>query len=278
MELPQADFNAYFYALMTSTLFAVFGFFVCFGPLMAILSFTAIFVMVSPTLTTQWFIASLVTMVVYIILFLTIVRHSPNSFTFGEAGLITQIVGYVFIKFIENIHALQSSIEISNGNTHLQFIFLLFGATSTTIIILSPILYCKKYWCLAYVDQVVASISFYLGLVLNLIFVFVPAFVYFMKADNILMWLLQEITKTQFRLTLIAYWFILTVISFTVTYWFSSGEKHIEKTVIRKIFHGIAFLIFLPAYKDVEFVALVTALILSANLSTESLSCRIKEQ
>eukprot|EP00111_Clytia_hemisphaerica_P017224 TCONS_00050981-protein len=98
----QGDSNGYFYAVMTSTLFAVFGFFVCFGPLMTILLFATVFIIISPTITTGWFIVSLATIAVYFALFFTIVRHSPNSFTFGEAGLITQVIGYVLMKFTKN--------------------------------------------------------------------------------------------------------------------------------------------------------------------------------
>ena len=78
------------------------------------------------------------------------------------------------------------------------------------------------------------------------------------------------------KLLLFLYWFILVLFSFFVVYWYAktAHNNRIPKTIVRKIFHLIAVLIFLCGWSNSELLALVSTLVFCVFVVAEVLRAK----
>jgi len=250
-----------FISMTNASACALFGIYLCFNVWIFIGTSMGLFMFLMPyVLANSAFIAVLLG-IIFTTLFIALVRCFPNSFTFGEASLIVQTTCLIAFQFIRDLHSYYNRTIVDYQTEYSQFVLILMTSTIFTIAAISPILYCKKKWCLSESDKWIASICFYIGLILNVCIIFIPSMVYLMKKDP-LDWLITIIVfNKSFRIYLIVYWSVLVLFALIIVYWFSTGHKNIPKTIVRKIFHGIAFLIFAPLYYDREFFAVITTIV-----------------
>merc|ERR1712142_1375014 len=134
------------------------------------------------------------------------------------------------------------------------------------VFVLFPIFYCMTYHENTRKDKLIYSVCFYLGGLLNIVVIFLPLW-YFMLQTNPLKWILNTIARRKSRTNLLVYWLLLVTVSFAIVWWCylrqrkvrggGGGKRNtqIPKTIMRKTFHCIAVLIFLPSVQDQTFVA-----------------------
>ena len=200
--------------------------------------------------------------IICVSIFISLVRTTPNSFSFAEAGLLSQLTSLMLIKYLERIYHMyfHGSSNKHHGGAISTFVLITIVSSILGTILLLTFLYFKAYWGYSENDMIITSICFYVCSTFVIFFFFYPSCLY-MMGSNPLIFIWRTITKDAFRQLVVGYWFILVLISFAVVYWFSYGNTNIPKTIVRKIFHGLAFLIFMPLYKDIDFFAMVTVIV-----------------
>ena len=233
----------------------IFGIYVCLGPLIFLVSSVSFIIILMMTLETESIGLLVIGLIVMLLFHISLVRMNPNSFSFAEAGFISQGATFVMQQFFSQIyfHDLSSKEDIST------FILLTLSSSILGVVLMLPVLYCRANSYTG-MDLIALSIYFYICSIVIVLFVYIPSCFYLMGYNPVL-WMWQEITANKFRTTLVVYWLLLVSISVAIVFWFSNGRPEIPKTIVRKMFHVLAFLIFIPLYKDIEFVAMVTVIV-----------------
>lgn len=194
-------------------------------------------------------------------IFILLVKTIPNSFSFAEGCWLSQSISLMLMKYFGRIYYIYiNGLSKKNyGNLFSTFVLITIASSILGIVFLVPVMYCKAYWSYSETDVIVASICFHICSILVILFVFFPS-CFLMMGTNPIYFVWHMITMNIFRQLLVGYWLTLVLVSFVVVYWYSQGNTTIPKTIVRKIFHGLAFMIFIPLYKDIEFFTMVTVI------------------
>lgn len=237
------------------------GMYLCFATTEVLLAFSIVVVHITLTMELSQCVILLLGMTIAAVVFAIIVRLCPHTFTFCETGLLSQSMLILLVKQGLNLHSryyADTQLHISNDTTN--FIHTLFTCALIIICLLSPILYHSKHFSCTNEDRWIFAIVFYTGAVLCLLMVFFPL-AYISVDKNPLLWLVDMVFLNNVRIYLMLYWVLLVTASLSVVYWYTSKETNIPKTIVRKMFHVIAVLIYLPAALDSQFMSLVSAIV-----------------
>ena len=218
------------------------------------------------------FVIPLAAVVLYFIIFYALNKLCPRSFTIGEAVIITQGMTFLLIDF-----ALLLLIKGGYGrllkNYDLTFLesrnkesLLLSTLIATSVMIsvcLSPVFYCLAQYAKTDSDNMIYSVAFYIGGILNTSAIFVPS-AYMLLGMNPL-WFLFSLINLR-NVVLIMYWSILLLSAVVIVAWNADANKSekgkiVQNIIIRKSFHLIAVLIFIPGiYYSPDFTKLASGL------------------
>ena len=209
--------------------------------------------------------------VIYLALFWTLNRLCPRSFTIGESSILCQAVTILLIDFA-SIIAMKTRFAYFLENIDLAIIkdrsqasVLVSTLLVSAIIIsvcLSPVFYCLSQYAKTSNDHLIYSLAFYAGGVLNIIAVFLPI-AYLSLGVNIYLFLMQLVSLS--TIILIIYWIILLALAIVIVVWRTDNNKKNQQMfapniIIRKLFHFIAVLIFVPGiFFHPEFMKVASA-------------------
>jgi len=168
------------------------------------------------------------TMIMYQAILLPLMSLCPRNFTFGEASVVVQ----AFVLFLMSCLR-RDFIDIS---THLS---------SSTAVLQVGILCILCFGGLCYeVKWVRKPLPFYLVLGLTVFGVLLPLLAFFLN-KNPLNWLLEILFEDEYSVRLLLFWSVWCVVGgVTIVHQSRSGEK--ATTSIRKVFHVLSLLVFLP--------------------------------
>ncbi|KAK9507513.1 hypothetical protein O3M35_007353 [Rhynocoris fuscipes] len=159
---------------------------------------------------------------------LPLMKLCPYSFTYGEATLICQSFIIFLITFLvrEDNHS-QNCMEI--GTTVLQFgIICLVGIVTLSY----------------YHDLKGRPLEFYCLVGFIVIFVLIPS-LNFLIGENPLKWVFHLVTEDAVTIKLMGFWSICTILA-VVAVLTQVGSNEKATTAIRKVFHLLALLVFVP--------------------------------
>ena len=220
------------------------------------------------------FIVPLGAVVLYIIIFLGLIKLCPRSFTIAEGVVISQGATFMLIDFSllfilkygykSLLHGYNLEVLENRSNESLALSALLVS-TIVISVCLSPIFYCLAWYANTRKDTIIYSAAFYVGGIMNTFAVFIPI-IYIVLGFNPLWYVLSLMTLSV--AILIIWWIFLLVITFAVIIWKtnSNGEvegEHMPNIIMRKFFHIIAILIFVPGiYIEPNFTKLASGIAL----------------
>ena len=203
------------------------------------------------------FIVPLGSVVLYFIIFFGLIKLCPKSFTIAEGAVISQGATLMMIDFTILL-VLKSGyknllhgygLEVLEGRPD-ESLALESLLTSTIIIsvCLSPVFYCLAWYAKTNKDTMIYSIAFYVGGIMNTFAIFIPVTYIILGMNPI--WAIASLITPSIAI-LVAWWILLLVIAITIVVWNTVSNIPKEKQmfpniIIRKFFHFIAVLIFVP--------------------------------
>ena len=213
----------------------------------------------------------------YILCFFSINWLGQRSFTFGESAIFCQSFILVLLDFAL-INLFKTSIfspEIMRIFSHFvsrdPAVHLLVTMLVAAVIIslaLSPVFYCFIHYIKFQDDKIVYSLGFYIGGLLNVTAIFLPM-AYYTLGANPVFWILAFVFQTRTRIVLMLYWLTLLFFSVLIVIWHKeknvggNSTKVIPNILVRKSFHFIVTLIFIPGiYIDPYFMKLASGVAL----------------
>lgn len=198
-------------------------------------------------------------------------RILPGSFSFGELSAIIQGVGLVLMDFgFKLMFRYQyPRTFLRSVNEQVLALQTIFVSWLLIVIVLSPVFYCMVYHETVPSDKYIFSVCFYIGAALNLLVIFLPLW-YYMLAVNPVVWLLNIIMKEE-HIYLIGYWMLLVAISIYVIIQYHGNITGlaVPKTIVRKFFHFIAILVYLPVINNQLFISLISGIVIILMLIVE---------
>ena len=218
------------------------------------------------------FIVPLGAMVLYMIVFLGLIKLCPKSFTIAEGVMISQGATFMMTDFSllfilkfgykSLLHGYNLGV-LENRSSESLALSALLMSTIVISICLSPVFYCLAWYTNTKKDGMIYSVAFYVGGIMNVFAVFIPL-MYIVLEFNPLWYVLSLMTLSV--TILIMWWIFLLVITFAVIIWKANGNDemegmHLPNIIIRKFFHIIAILIFVPGiYIEPTFTKLASGI------------------
>jgi len=180
-----------------------------------------------------------------------LLRGSPQSFTLGEACILTNVIMSLTVDMIStSLHRLYSIRFPTTRemlDVDLVVVCLVFG-TFLTAVVMSPFVMSreagKKNNCvhLQAASSARRSLLFFALFGTWITCVLVPS-ASFLLRKNLLLWVLEHVSASYERLALLAYWFIVMGLSLKC---YPPRHSSLPRTVIRKGYHVLALLLFCP--------------------------------
>lgn len=161
-------------------------------------------------------------------------KYSPQSFTLGELILVCQAATTFLTCGLTAVCCKLAHGESCSLNHSASAGFLQAGLVSLTIFIAT----------LDYCPRLREPRAFYIGLVLSGAFMAYPSCMIMVNHEP-LSWLFMHCFDTPKRLYLMISWLILTIVAICFVSWYTSHHSE-SSTVVRKVFHGVVVLAFLP--------------------------------
>ena len=259
--MNNADLGSSYLSKGTFTGLWTIGIYIYFGKYLSLVSTALLFSYLMFILNIESIAIVVLIAIVCASVFISLVKTIPNSFSFAETSWLSQSITLLLMVYFGRIYDLhiKGSLNVYHGNLFPTFVLITIVSSILGVIFLIPVMYCKAYWSYSETDIIVASICFHICSILVILFIFFPS-CFLMMGTNPIYFIWSTTTMNMFRQLLVGYWFILVLLSFGVVYWFSQGNTTIPKTIVRKMFHGLAFMIFIPLYKDIEFFTMVTVI------------------
>ena len=229
------------------------------------------------------FVIPLAAVVLYFIIFYALNKLCPRSFTIGEAVMITQGVTFLLIDFAlllvikGGYGRLLKDYDLTILESRNKESLLLSTLLATSVMIsvcLSPVFYCLAQYAKTDNDNMIYSIAFYIGGILNTSAIFLPS-AYLLLGMNPL-WFLFSLINIR-NVVLIMYWSILLLFAIVIVAWNADANKSekgkiVQNIIIRKSFHLIAVLIFIPGiYYSPDFTKLASGVSIIAMVIFEYL-------
>ncbi|XP_057294967.1 dolichol kinase-like [Hydractinia symbiolongicarpus] len=206
-----------------------------------------------------------------------VLKICPYNFTIGEVGIIIQGFGLVVCDFGCRVFYQKNLLQSNEINSVVLIEFMLCSVVLMLVCII-PVAYYINRLVRCGTDRLIHHFLFYFASLLYLGFVFVFLRYYF--NEHPITWLIHFLVSTKLRLFLMCYSFLLVAISFYVVFWYftnKTAQVNIHKTIIRKIFHIIAVILFLPVIVDVQFYSVISMMAFLLFLSVEIVRiCHIK--
>lgn len=216
------------------------------------------------------FVIPFAAIVLYFIIFYALNKLCSRSFTIGEAVMITQGTTFLLIDFAlllvvkGGYGRLLKDYDLTILESRNKESLLLSALLATSVMIsvcLSPVFYCLARYAKTESDSMIYSVAFYIGGILNTSAIFLPS-AYLLLGINPIWFLLSLITTR--NAILIMYWSVLLVVAVVVVVWNTDANKTeegkiLQNIIIRKSFHFIAVLIFIPGiYYSPDFTKLAS--------------------
>ena len=203
------------------------------------------------------FIVPLGAVILYFVMVFGMIKLCPRSFTIAEAAMISQgatlmVIDFTLLVVMKSgyqhlLHGYQLDALDGRLNESSALSALLTSAILISVC-LSPVFYCLTWFTKTSRDTLIYSVAFYVGGIMNTLAIFFPATLIVVGA-NPLSYIASLLTKSVSFL--IAYWVLLLLVSVAVVVWNTdyntqSGRAFVPNIVIRKFFHFVAVLIFVP--------------------------------
>ena len=194
------------------------------------------------------------------------------SFSHGEKSILTQSLGVLLYDFWCKAQYFNAT-ESTNGIT--LMIELLIISTVIVLIFLFPLFYLKANFKEDFKVTILLDILFYL---LSFVLVKLIYFDHFYKYFNvsIFVWIFRFITSRSVYLMIIIYWVSIIIMCFGIIWFYLNTTMHqteVPKTVVRKFFHIIVVLIFIPSIYDPGFMAVITSHVFVVFIIVETIRC-----
>ncbi|EFA86315.1 hypothetical protein PPL_00105 [Heterostelium album PN500] len=204
-----------------------------------------------------------------------------GSFTVGEASIVAQLVGAFLVEsfwYLINSNGLfefsNNYFEVTDQQVILNTVFILALGTLLITTLTSPLVETIRQ---PYHGQSLTSksvIAFYVVTVSIIFFILMPTLTLLNNGSNIFLWLLNYLLSSSgSRILLIGYWVVL--LSFTIFYFDPNAianNKNIPNIIIRKYFHLLAIVMFVPGIVlQLHFMVLSFAIAISALVLVELL-------
>ena len=194
------------------------------------------------------------------------------SFSHGEKSILTQSFGVLLYDFWCKTRYYNAA-ESTNGIT--LMIELLIISTVIVLIFLLPLFYLKTYFKEDFKVTILLDILFYL---LSFTLVKLIYFDHFYKYFNvpIFVWILRFLTSKSIYLMIIIYWVSIIIMCFGMIWFYVNRTIHqtkVPKTVVRKFFHLIVVLVFIPSICDCGFMAIITSYVFVVFIIVETIRC-----
>ena len=218
------------------------------------------------------FIIPLGAVLLYSIIFLGLIKLCPRSFTIAEGVMISQGATFMMtdlslllvVKLGYKSFLYGYSCEVLEKRTY-ESMALSTLLTSTIIIsiCLSPVFYYLAWYAKTRNDNLIYSAAFYIGGIMNTFAVFIPVTYIVLGVSPV--WYITSMINPSVAI-LIVWWIFLLLITCCVIIWKTDSSnkvngEHVPNIVIRKFFHLIAILIFLPGiYFEPNFTALASGI------------------
>lgn len=194
------------------------------------------------------------------------------SFSHGEKSILTQSLGVLLYDFCCKAQY-YNAIESTNGIT--LMVELLIISTVIVLIFLFPLFYVKTHSKEDFRVAILLDILFYM---LSFALVKFIYFDHFYKYFNvsIFVWLFRFITSRSIYLMIIIYWLSIIIMCFGMIWFYLNRTMYqtkVPKTVVRKFFHLIVVLIFIPSIYDPRFMAIISSYVFVVFIIVETIRC-----
>ena len=203
------------------------------------------------------FVIPLGAVIVYFFIFMGLIRLCPRSFTIAEGVILSQGATFLMIDFslLFIVKLGYSSLldsynfeVLENRTDESLMLSVLLASTITISICLSPIFYYLSWHAKTKEDIMIYSVAFYVGGLMNACAVFIPL-TYIILEDNPVSYIATLMTPSV--MCLVIWWIFLLSIAVAVIIWKTSKNqkmkgKILPNIIVRKFFHLIAILIFVP--------------------------------
>ena len=203
------------------------------------------------------FLIPLTAAVVYVAVYMALVKLCPRSFSIGEAVILSQglaflLIDYTFLLLLKSgygeLLGMQNLDMLETRVQETLFLSTLIACSFFISVCLSPVFYCLAWYAKTAHDSLIYSTAFYIGGVMNVIAIFMPSSYIVLGVNPV--WYLISFAKPSIML-IVCYWAALLVLAISVVIWNKNyntdkNNKKIPNIVIRKLFHFIGILIFVP--------------------------------